>query len=61
MMKELGSKFLSMLCYVPYIIDEKPKIQQFLSRLYIMFKEQTDYDNTKMLEETMRKEKLCYN
>ena len=25
-MKELCSKFLSILCYVPYIIDENPKI-----------------------------------
>ena len=30
-MKELSSKFLSLLRYVPYIIDEKQKIQQFLS------------------------------
>ena len=29
-MKELSSKFLSLLRYVPYIIDEKPKIQIFL-------------------------------
>ena len=28
-MKELSSKFLSLLWYVPYIIDEKPKIQRF--------------------------------
>ena len=26
-MKELSNKFLSLLRYVPYIIDEKPKIQ----------------------------------
>ena len=26
-MKELSSKVLSLLRYVPYIIDEKPKIQ----------------------------------
>ena len=25
-MKELNSKFLSLLRYVPYIVDEKPKI-----------------------------------
>ena len=26
-MKELDSKFLSLLKYVPYIVDEKPKVQ----------------------------------
>ena len=30
-MKELNSKFLSLLRYVPYILDEKPKVQRFLS------------------------------
>ena len=60
-MKELCSKFLSLLRYVPYIIDENPKIQHFLSCFPIMFKEQIEYDNPKMLEEVMRKEKLCYD
>ena len=38
-MKELNSKFLILLRYVPYIIDENPKIQQFLSYLYTSFKD----------------------
>ena len=29
-MKELNSKFLSLLKYVPYIVGEKPKVQRFL-------------------------------
>ena len=32
-MKELNSKFLSLLRYVLYIVDEKPKVQRFLSCL----------------------------
>ena len=60
-MKELCSKFLSLLRYVPYIIDDKPKIQWFLSSFPIMFKEQIEYDNPKMLEEGMRKENFCYD
>ena len=60
-MKELYSKFLSLLHYVPYIIDEKPNIQRFLSCFPIMFKERIEYDNPKMLEETMRKENFCYD
>jgi len=38
-MKELCSKFLSSLRYVPYLADEKPKIQRFLSSLPIFFKD----------------------
>ena len=60
-MKELCSKFLSLLRYVLYIIDEKPKIQWFLSCFPIMFKEQIEYDYPEMLEEAMRKENLCYD
>ena len=26
-MKDLNSKFLSLLRYVPYVVDEKPKVQ----------------------------------
>ena len=60
-MKELCSKFMSLLHYVPYIIDEKPKIKRFLSCLPIMFKKRIEYDNPKTLEEAMRKENLCYD
>ena len=58
--KELSSKFLSLLRYVPYIIDEKPKIQRFLSCLPTSFKEKIEFDNPKTLEESMRKDKFCY-
>ena len=58
-MKEL-SKFLSLIRYVPYIIDEKPKIQRFLSCLPFSFKDIIEYANPKTLEEVMSKDKLCY-
>ena len=61
MMKELYSKFLSLLRYVLYIIDEKPKIQWFLSFFPSMFKEWIEYENMNTLEEAMRKENLCYD
>ena len=57
-MKELCSKFLILLLYVPYIIDEKPKIQWFLSCIPLMFKERIEYDNPKTLKEAMRKGKF---
>ena len=46
-MKKLCSKLLSLLRYVPDIIDEKPKIQRFLNFLPLMFKERIKYDNPK--------------
>jgi len=59
-MKELCSKFLSLLRFVPYKIDEKPKIQRFLSCLPLAFKDKIEYDNPKILEEAMRKASFCY-
>ena len=59
-MKEVTNKFLSMLRYVPYIIDENPKIQWFLSCLPTSFKDRIEFDNPKTLEEAMRKDDFCY-
>ena len=59
-MKELNSKFLSLLRYVPYIVDKKSKVQRFLSRLPYHIKDMIEYDNLKTLEEEMRKENFCY-
>ena len=52
-MKELNSKFLSLLCYVPYIVDEKRKVQRFLSCLPFHIKDIIEYDNPETLEEAM--------
>jgi len=60
-MKELCSKFPSSLRYVPYLVDEKPKIQRFLSCLPIVFKDIIEYDNPGTLEEAMRKANLCFD
>ena len=59
-MKELNSKFLSLLRYVPYIVDEKPKVQRFLSCLPYHIKDKIEYENPKTLEEEMIKASLCY-
>ena len=59
-MKEVSSKFLSLLRYVPYIIDEKPKIQRFLSCLPTSFKDRIEFNNLKTLKEAMRKADFCY-
>ena len=59
-MKELSSNFLSLLWYVPCIIDKNPKIQRFLSCLPTSFKDIIEFDNPKTLEEAMRKAIFCY-
>ena len=45
---------------MPYIVDEKPKVQQFLSYLPYQIKDRIEYDNPKTLEEAMRKVNFCY-
>ena len=59
-MKDLNNKFLSLLKYVPYLVDEKPKVQWFLSCLPYHIKDNVEYDNPKTLEEAMRKANFCY-
>ena len=59
--KELFSELLSLIWYVPYIIDVNPKIQWFIRFMPLMFKEWIEYDNPKTLEEAMRKAKLFYD
>ena len=59
-MKDLNSKFLSLLRYVPYLVDEKPKVQRFLRCLPYHIKDRIEYDNPKTLEEAMRKANFCY-
>ena len=59
-MKKLNSKFLSLVRYVPYIVDKKPKVQQLLSCLPYHIKDRIEYDNPKTLEEAMRKVNFCY-
>ena len=59
-MKELNSKFLSLLRCVPYIVDEKPKVHRFLNYLLYHIKDRIEYDNPKTFEEAMRKANFCY-
>ena len=55
-MNELSSKFLCLLRYVPYMIDENPKIQRFLICSPTSFKDIIEFDNPNTLEEEMRKD-----
>ena len=59
-MKELNSKFLSLLRYVPYIVDKKPKVQRFLSCLPYHIKDRIEYANPKTFEEVVREANFFY-
>ena len=52
--------FLDLLHYVPYIKDEKVKIQHFLGCLPPNFQEMIEFDMPKTLDTTLHKARLCY-
>ena len=57
---EYTSNFLELLRYVPYIKEEKAKIQRFISGLLVSFKDRIEFDEPRSLEEAIRKLKHCY-
>jgi hypothetical protein len=59
-MDEYRKNFLEMLRYVSFIIDEKVKIQRFLSGLPSFYKDKIQFDEPKNLEEAIRKTKYFY-
>jgi hypothetical protein len=59
-MDDYASKFLELLRYVPYIKDEKVKIQHFLSGLPQSYRDMIEFDEPKTLDDTIRKGKYCY-
>ena len=59
-MDTLINIFLDLLHYVPYIKDEKVKIQQFLGFLPPNFRERIEFDMTKNLDTTLHKDRLFY-
>ena len=60
-MEEYANKFLEMLRYVRYIIDDKVKVQHFLSGLPQSYKDIIEFDEPLTLEEAIRKAKYCYD
>jgi hypothetical protein len=59
-MEEYEKRFFELLNYVDLIKNEKVKIQRFLSGLPFFYSEKIQYDNPKMLEETIRRERHIY-
>eukprot|EP00253_Pinus_taeda_P022539 PITA_22539 len=57
---EFVTKFTSLLRYVPYIREEKAKVQRFVSSLPLTMRERIEFDNPKTMDESIRKARLCY-
>jgi len=58
--EEYMMKFLELLLYVPYLKDEKSKVQRFVSRLPLAFRDRIQYDEPRSLEEFIGKLKHYY-
>ena len=59
-MDEFITKFTSLLRYVPYLREEKAKVQRFLSSLPAHIKERIEFVNPKTMDEAIRIARLCY-
>jgi hypothetical protein len=57
---EYEQSFLELLKYVPFIKDEAIKIQRYLSGLPPSIGDKIQYDDHKIMEETIRREKCLY-
>jgi len=59
-MDEFITKFTSLLRYVPYIREEKAKMHRFIGSLPLFMKEHLEFDNSKTMDEVIRKARICY-
>jgi hypothetical protein len=60
-MEDLINKLLELLRFVPYIREDKVKIQQFLSWLPQSCRDIIEFENPKSLSEVFRKARMCYD
>lgn len=58
--EEYTSRFLELLRYVPYLTEEKAKMQRSISGLSVAFKDRIEFDEPKSLEEIIQKLRHCY-
>eukprot|EP00253_Pinus_taeda_P014041 PITA_14041 len=59
-MDEFITRFTSLLRYVPYIREEKAKVQRFVIILLPYMRERIEFDNPKSMDEVIRKARICY-
>eukprot|EP00253_Pinus_taeda_P015939 PITA_15939 len=60
-MDEFITRFTSLLCYVPYIREEKAKVQRFVSSFPPYMRERIEFDNPKSMDEVIRKARICFH
>ena len=58
--EDYTTNFLELLRYVPYLKDEKAKIQKFISGFPSSFKDWIEFDEPRLLDEAIRKSNNCY-
>lgn len=59
-MDEFINRFTSLLRYVPYIKEEKAKVQRFVSSLPSYIRERIEFENPRTMDEAIRKARICY-
>eukprot|EP00253_Pinus_taeda_P033189 PITA_33189 len=59
-MDEFINRFTSLLRYVPYIKEEKAKVQRFVSSLPAYIRERIEFDNPRTMDEAIRKARIYY-
>ena len=59
-MDEFVTKFTSLLRYVSYILEEKSKVDWFMSILLVFMKDCLELHNPKTMYEATRKAQICY-
>jgi hypothetical protein len=60
-MDAYAKRFMELLRYVPYLKDEKVRVQHFLSGFPQSYQDQIEFDKPKTLEDTIQKAKCCYD
>jgi hypothetical protein len=60
-MDEYEHRYLELLSYVNFIKDEQVKIQIFMSGLPSLFSDKIQYDDSKTLEEAIRRAKCLFD
>eukprot|EP00253_Pinus_taeda_P025715 PITA_25715 len=59
-MDEFINRFTSLLRNVPYIKEEKAKVQRFVTSLPAYIRERIEFDNPRTMDEVIRKARICY-
>eukprot|EP00253_Pinus_taeda_P022079 PITA_22079 len=59
-MDEFINHFTSLLRYVPYLKEEKAKVQRFVTSLPMYMRERIEFDNPRTTDEAICKARICY-